>query len=115
MREPEPLRRLRAETEDHPKASMQTSPEQGQLLHLMARVTGARKTLEVRVFMGYSSTWVALALPAGGRIIACDLSEEYTTRARRTWREAAGDQFPGELFDVKIHLAFEVRLRARSP
>ncbi|MBZ5626168.1 MAG: class I SAM-dependent methyltransferase, partial [Acidobacteriia bacterium] len=46
------------------------------------------KTLEVGVFMGYSSTWVALALPAGGRVVACDLSEEYTARARRTWREA---------------------------
>ena len=88
LREPEPLRRLREETEDHPHASMQTSPEQGQFLHLMARVTGARKTLEVGVFMGYSSTWVALALPAGGRVVACDLSEEYTARARRTWREA---------------------------
>ena len=88
LREPEPLRRLREETEDHPRASMQTSPEQGQFLHVMARVTGARKTLEVGVFMGYSSTWVALALPPGGKIIACDLSEEYTARARRTWREA---------------------------
>jgi len=88
LREPEPLKRLREETEDHPHASMQISPEQGQFLHLMARVTGARKTLEVGVFMGYSSTWVALALPAGGKVIACDRSEEYTARARRTWREA---------------------------
>ncbi len=63
LREPAALRKLREESEDHPHASMQTSPEQGQFLHLMARVTGARKTLEVGVFMGYSSTWVALALP----------------------------------------------------
>ena len=62
---------------------MQTAPEQGQLLHLLARLTGARKTLEIGVFMGYSSTWVALALPAGGKVVACDLSEEYTPRARR--------------------------------
>jgi caffeoyl-CoA O-methyltransferase len=88
LREPEPLRKLRLETEDHPHASMQTSPEQGQFLHLMARLGGARRTLEVGVFMGYSSTWVALALPAGGKVIACDVSEEYTTRARRTWKEA---------------------------
>jgi len=88
LREPEALRRLRAETEDHPHASMQTSPEQGQFLHLMARVAAARKTLEVGVFMGYSSTWVALALPLGGKVIACDRSEEFTARARRTWREA---------------------------
>src|SRR5215469_17350729 len=88
LHEPDPLRRLRESTEDHPHASMQTSPEQGQFLHLLARVTGAKKTLEVGVFMGYSSTWVALALPAGGRIVACDVSEEYTTRARQTWRDA---------------------------
>src|SRR5215472_2567327 len=88
LHEPDALRRLRESTEDHPHASMQTSPEQGQFLHLLARVTGAKKTLEVGVFMGYSSTWVALALSAGGRIVACDVSEEYTTRARQTWREA---------------------------
>jgi predicted O-methyltransferase YrrM len=89
LREPEPLRILREETEDHPQASMQTSPEQGQFLHLMARLTGARKTLEVGVFMGYSSTWVALALPPGGKVVACDRSQEYIARARRTWKEAA--------------------------
>jgi caffeoyl-CoA O-methyltransferase len=67
---------------------MQTAPEQGQFLHLLTRLTGAKKTLEVGVFMGYSSTWVALALPADGKIIACDRSEEYTTQARQLWREA---------------------------
>ena len=67
---------------------MQTAPEQGQLLHLLARLAGAKKTLEVGVFLGYSSTWVALALPAGGKIVACDQSEEYTTQARQLWREA---------------------------
>jgi len=66
---------------------MQTAPEQGQFLHLLARILGAKKTLEVGVFMGYSSTWVALALPAGGKIVACDISEEYTSRARLCWRE----------------------------
>src|SRR5215469_6448692 len=88
LHEPEPLRRLREGTAEHPKSSMQTSPEQGQFLHLLARILGATKTLEVGVFMGYSSTWVALALPQSGRIIACDVSEEYTARARQTWREA---------------------------
>ncbi|HEV2445789.1 MAG TPA: class I SAM-dependent methyltransferase [Candidatus Sulfopaludibacter sp.] len=88
IREPEALRRLREETESHPNASMQTSPEQGQFLHFLARTTGAKKTLEVGVFMGYSSTWVALALPANGSVIACDVSEEFTARARQTWRDA---------------------------
>jgi len=88
LHEPPALRKLRDESGDHPHASMQTAPEQGQLLHLLAHVTRARKTLEVGVFMGYSSTWVALALPPGGQVIACDVSEEYTTRARQTWAEA---------------------------
>src|SRR5215471_20743390 len=88
LHEPDALRRLRESTEDHSHASMQTSPEQGQFLHLLTRITGARKTLEVGVFLGYSSTWVALALPADGRTIACDVSEEFTARARQTWKEA---------------------------
>jgi predicted O-methyltransferase YrrM len=91
VREPEALRRLRESSEDHPHASMQISPEQGQFLHLMARVTGARKALEVGVFLGYSSSWVALALPPGGKLIACDVNEEYAAAARRTWREAGVD------------------------
>src|SRR5450759_4682071 len=88
LREPEALRLQRESTDSHPQASMQTSPEQGQFLHLLARLVGARKTLEVGVFLGYSSTWVALALPAGGKIIACDQSAEYTAQARRLWRAA---------------------------
>jgi caffeoyl-CoA O-methyltransferase len=88
LREPEALRQQRESTDLHPQASMQTSPEQGQFLHLLARLVGARKTLEVGVFLGYSSTWVALALPAGGKIIACDQSAEYTAQARQLWRSA---------------------------
>ena len=88
LREPEALRRLREETEDHPQASCQIAPEQGQFLHVLARAIGAAKTLEVGVFMGYSSTWVALALPPGGKLVACDRNAEYAERARRTWREA---------------------------
>ena len=87
LREPAPLARLREETANHPRASMQTAPEQGQFLHLLARILGAKKTLEVGVFMGYSSTWVALALPAAGKIVACDISQEFTSRARLCWRE----------------------------
>src|SRR5215471_11379139 len=103
LREPEPLRRLRESTEDHPRASMQTSPEQGQFLNLLARLTGARKTLEVGVFLGYSSTWVAMALPADGKIIACDVSEEFTARARQTWRESGVES----KIDLRIAPALE--------
>jgi caffeoyl-CoA O-methyltransferase len=88
LREPEVLRRLREESEGRRPGNMQIGPEQGQFLHLLARILGARKTLEVGVLMGYSSTWVALALPPGGKVVACDSNAGYMARARRTWREA---------------------------
>ena len=88
LREPEILRRLRDETSCHPYASMQISAEQGQFMALLIHLLSARKTLEIGVFTGYSSLAVALALPDDGRIIACDISEEWTSIARRYWREA---------------------------
>jgi predicted O-methyltransferase YrrM len=88
LREPELLARLRAETAKLPMAMMQISPEQGQFMGLLMRLIGAKRTLEVGVFTGYSSTSVALNLPEDGSIIACDVSEEYTSMARRYWREA---------------------------
>jgi caffeoyl-CoA O-methyltransferase len=88
LREPAVLREQRESTDDHPHASMQTAPEQGQFLNLLARLVNAKKTLEIGVFLGYSSTCVALALPEGGKIIACDVSEEYTSHARQTWKDA---------------------------
>lgn len=87
-REPDILRQLRQETARHPMAAMQVSPEQGQFMALLIQLLGARKTLEVGVFTGYSSLWVALALPADGEIVACDVSEEWTAIARRYWQEA---------------------------
>jgi predicted O-methyltransferase YrrM len=88
LREPEILRRLREETARHPKAEMQIAPEQGQFMALLVRLLGARRLLEVGVFTGYSSLAMALALPPDGRLIACDVSEEFTAVARRYWAEA---------------------------
>lgn len=88
LREPEILRKLRQETASHPHSGMQISPEQGQFMSLLVQLIGAKKTLEVGVFTGYSSLSVALALPADGKIIACDVSEEFTAIARRYWQEA---------------------------
>lgn len=87
-REPPILAKLRQETAAHPRAVMQIAPDQGQLLQLLVTAIGARLTLEIGVFTGYSSLAVALALPANGKIIACDISEEYTEVARRYWAEA---------------------------
>ena len=82
------LRELREETARLPAAGMQISPEQGQFMQLLVSLLGARKTLEVGVFTGYSSLATALALPPDGRIVALDVSEEWTTVARRYWKQA---------------------------
>jgi caffeoyl-CoA O-methyltransferase len=88
VREPAVLARLRAATESLPEAGMQIGPEQGQLMALLAKLIGARRCIEVGVFTGYSSLAVALALPDDGRILACDVSEQWTAIARKFWREA---------------------------
>lgn len=88
LREPPILTRLREETANHPLARCQIAPEQGQLMALLLRLIGARKTIEVGVFTGYSSLITALALPDDGKVVACDISQEHTAMARRYWDEA---------------------------
>lgn len=88
LREPELLRRLREETADLPESECQISPEQGQFMAFLVKLIGARRTLEVGVFTGYSSLVVALALPEDGQVVACDVSSEWTAVARRYWQEA---------------------------
>jgi caffeoyl-CoA O-methyltransferase len=88
LREPEVLFRLREETVRHPRAQMQIAPEQGQLMSLLLQAIGAKKTLELGVFTGYSSLCTALTLPDDGKIVACDISEEFTAVAKRYWQEA---------------------------
>lgn len=88
LREPAILAKIRIETASHPYASMQISPDQGSLFDLLVKLMGARRVLEVGVFTGYSSTAFALALPADGRLVACELSEEYAAIAQRHWAEA---------------------------
>jgi caffeoyl-CoA O-methyltransferase len=99
LREPDVLRRLREETAGHPQAAMQIAPEQGQFMGLLARLISARKCLEIGVFTGYSALAVALALPFDGRLVACDVSEEFTAIARRYWQEAGVDPI------IRLHLA----------
>ena len=82
------LARLREETSSFPNCSMQITPEVGQFLQVLVRGLGAKRCLEIGVFTGYSSTSVALALPDDGRLIACDVNDQWTAVARRYWREA---------------------------
>ena len=88
LREPDVLRELREETRPMPEADCQISPEQGQFMGLLLRVMGAKRVLEVGTFTGYSSTAMALALPADGKVITCDRSKEWTDIARRYWKKA---------------------------
>ena len=88
LRESDTQRRLREETAALAYAGMQISPEQGQLMRMLAGLIGARRAIEVGVFTGYSALSVALALPEDGELIACDVSEEWTAIARRYWLEA---------------------------
>jgi len=87
-REPEVLGQLREETAVMPQAGMQIAVEQGAFLAMLVKLLDARKLLEVGTFTGYSSTAMALALPADGRIVCCDVSKEFTDIARRTWAAA---------------------------
>ena len=99
IREADILTKLREETAQHPLVDMQISPEQGQLMGLLVRLIGAKKCLEVGVFTGYSSLVVALNLPDDGRLIACDISDEFTSIARRYWQEAGVSE------KISLHIA----------
>jgi predicted O-methyltransferase YrrM len=79
---------LRRATRDHPYAQMQISPEQGQFMTLLMKLIGARKTIEVGVFTGYSALTVALALPAEGKVLACDINDEFTRVGQPFWQRA---------------------------
>jgi predicted O-methyltransferase YrrM len=88
VREPPLLRELREETAALPMAMMQIGPEQGQFMRLLIELIGARRAVEVGTFTGYSALCVAEAMGPQGRLVACDVSEEYTAIARRYWARA---------------------------
>jgi len=79
---------LRAATRKHPHAGMQIAPEQGQFMAMLVKLLGARRTIEIGVFTGYSALSVALALPDDGKLLACDISDEYTRIGQPFWEQA---------------------------
>ncbi|MBI1208555.1 MAG: SAM-dependent methyltransferase [Azospirillum sp.] len=104
VREPAVLAELRRETQSLGGVSrMQIGPEQGQFMALMVELTGARRVIEVGTFTGYSALAMALALPPGGRVIACDVSREWTAIGRRFW-QAAG---VAERIELRVGPALE--------
>jgi len=92
LRENDVQRRLRAETARLPESSMQIAPEQGQLLRFLTELIGARRAIEVGTFTGYSALCIALGLPPDGRLLACDVNDEWTRLARRMWTEAGVEE-----------------------
>lgn len=103
VREPPILARLREATRALPDATMQISPEQGQFMALLVKLIGARRCIEVGTFTGYSSLVVALALPADGRIVSCDIDARTTAIARQFWREAG----VAERIDLRLQPALK--------
>ena len=103
VREDDDLAALRRETAAHPAAGMQISSEQGQLMAVLIKLLGARKTFEVGVFTGYSAMIAAKAMGPGGRVVALDVSAEYTAIARRHWAKAGLE----ERIDLRLAPAVE--------
>jgi predicted O-methyltransferase YrrM len=103
LREAPLLRKLREETAGRPDARYQIPPEHGQFMAFLVQLMGAQRTIEIGVYTGYSSLAVALALPADGRIVACDINEEFAQIARRYWKEAGVDH----MIDLRLKPAME--------
>lgn len=92
VRDQSVMQKLRERTDELPMGGMQISPEQGQIMHFLIKLINARKALEIGTFTGYSALVTALALPEDGRLIACDVSQEWTDIGRSYWREAGVEQ-----------------------
>jgi len=103
IREHPVLQKLRLFTANHPRGNMQISPDQGQFMSFLIKTMSARKAIEVGVFTGYSALATALSLPDDGKLIACDISEEFTNIAREYWKEAGVER----KIDLRIAPAVE--------
>jgi caffeoyl-CoA O-methyltransferase len=106
------LRDLAAETVQRfpDAAEMQVSQDEAALIGMLVRLVGARTAVEVGVFTGYSGLCIARALQPGGRLLACDVSEEWTSVARRYWERAG----VADRIDLRIGPALDT-LRTLSP
>mgnify|MGYP001307214616 CR=1 FL=1 len=93
------LKELRIETAGLPESMMQICPEQGALMGNLIRMISAKRTLEVGTFTGYSALAIALALPEDGYLLACDISEEFTSIGKPYWKEA------GVLENIDLQIA----------
>ena len=102
-REPDVLARLREATASVPHNQMQIGADPGQLMGLLVKLLGARRCIEIGTYTGYSALAIALALPPGGLLVACDISEEWASVGRPFWREAGVEA----RIDLRIKPALE--------
>ncbi len=102
--EPAPVRAVREDTRKLSQDGWQSSPEQAQFMALLAGAIGARRFLEVGTFTGYCTLRMALALPEGGQVVACDVTDEFVEKAGlRHWRESGME----DRIDLRIGPAAE--------
>lgn len=99
LRESALQKELRETTARLEMCRMQIAPEQGQFMALLVELIGAKRVLEVGTFTGYSALAMAQAMPPGGRLVCCDVSEEWTAIARGFWQRAGVDE------RIELHLA----------
>jgi caffeoyl-CoA O-methyltransferase len=102
-READVLVRLRKATDAVPHSEMQIGPDQARLMALLVKLIGARRCIEIGTYTGYSALAVALALPADGRLVACDVNAEWVDVGRAFWREAGVES----RIEVRIRPALE--------
>jgi caffeoyl-CoA O-methyltransferase len=111
LREHAALAALREATRSHPSAGMQIGADQGQFMALLVKLIGAKRTIEIGTFTGYSALAVALVLPADGRVLACDISDEYTRVGKPFWQQA-GVEHKIELVLGPALATLDARLKA---
>ena len=87
LHEPNALHQLRLKTQAMPEAVMMTMPDQAQFIHFLLKLIRAKKVIEVGVFTGYCTGWMALSLPADGKLIACDIDDQWPSVGKEYWNE----------------------------
>ena len=111
VREARVLRELREATASNPHAGMQIGADQGQFMALLVQAIGAKRCLEIGTFTGYSALAVALALPADGRVLCCDINAEWTALARRFWKKAGVEH----KIELRLAPALETLAKLEGP
>jgi predicted O-methyltransferase YrrM len=111
VREPEVLQELRAATARVPHSGMQIGADQGQLMAILVKLMGAKRCLEIGTYTGYSALAVALALPPDGRVVCCDVSEEWTAVGKPFWKKAGVEK----KIDLRIAPALDTLKKLKGP